>query len=414
VRVLILTNLYPNPYQPTRAVFNRQQFRALAEQHSVRIIAPLSWVDELKGRARGKAKLPRDRQLSCDGILVEHPRYFYPPRSMRGWHGHCYRRSVRSAFRRAVKEFHPDIILGSWAYPDGWAAVQLARQVGLPVAIKIHGCDVLYAGEGLDGNPVRKQRTIEALCGADGVLAVSQHLADGVIKLGVDPQRVKVVHNGIDTGLFHPGSKEQARHGLDLNPSDRIVLFVGNLVPVKAIDVLIEAASRLVQTGFRFQCLLIGQGPLRPHLERQVAKLGLTETVRFLGGKPHGDLPQWYRAADLVVLPSRSEGIPNVLLEAAACGTPFVASRVGGIPEIAHLGMSQLVPSGDADALAGAIKQQLSVLINGAGRTAGRLRGHREAADEITALLEWIVEDRIQCHPEPAYAARESIVPITD
>src|SRR5262249_10286840 len=131
MRVLILTNLYPNPYQPTRAVFNRQQFRALAEQHALRIIAPLSWVDELAGRARGKGKLPR--QLCCDGIPVEHPRYFYPPRSLRGWHGHCYRRSVRSAFRRAVTEFCPDIVLASWAYPDGWAAVHLARQAGLPV-----------------------------------------------------------------------------------------------------------------------------------------------------------------------------------------------------------------------------------------------------------------------------------------
>src|SRR5262249_60620041 len=165
----------------------------------------------------------------------------------------------------------------------------------------------------------------------------------------------KVIHNGVDSVLFHPGSREQARQDLGLHQSAPIVLFIGNLVPVKALEVLIAAASRLVQTGLRFQCLLIGQGPLREQLERQVSQLGLAETVRFLGSKPHADLPPWYRAADLVVLPSRSEGVPNVLLEAAACGTPFVASRVGGIPEIAHLGLSQLVPSGDVDALAGAI-----------------------------------------------------------
>jgi len=395
VRVLILTNLYPNPYQPNRAVFNRQQFRALAEQHAVRIIAPLSWVDELLSRAKGNLRLPRDRQRSSDGIPVEHPRYWYTPGAMRGWHGHFYRRSVQHAFQRALKEFCPDILLASWAYPDGWAAVKLARRAGLPVVIKVHGCDVLCAGRGLDQNPLRKRRTIEALCGADAIIAVSRHLAENVIDLGVDPERVKVVQNGVDCALFHPNSKAAARAKLGLDPAERILLFVGNLELVKGLDVLMEAFARLVQAGLRFRCLLIGQGSMRQQLERQSACLGLTETVRFIGPIPHVRLPEWYCAADLLVLPSRSEGVPNVLLEAAACRTPFVATRVGGIPEIAHLGASRLVPPGDPAALAQAIRDVLTVFADEPlHRSWGALRSHDETAAELVSVFSRVLRSR--------------------
>jgi glycosyltransferase involved in cell wall biosynthesis len=401
VRVLILTNLYPNPYQPNRAAFNRQQFQALAKEHSVRIIAPLSWIDELVGRAKGKGRLPYGRQVCYGDIAVEHPRYFYTPRALRGWHGHFYRRSVKRAFWRAVEEFQPNIVLGSWAYPDGWAAVKLGRRAGLPVVIKVHGCDVLYAGQGLDQHPVRKHRTVEALCGADAVVAVSRHLADRVAELGVEPKRVTVVHNGVDSALFHPGAKDQARANLGLGQGEQIVLFIGHLDYVKGLDVLIDAVARLVRTGLRFQCLLIGQGPWRQRLERQVASLGLNDTVRFLGPRAHACLPEWYNAADLFVLPSRSEGVPNVLLEAAACGTPFVASRVGGIPEIAHVGRSQLVPAEDAEALARAIEAQLTVPL-GTLSAAGGSRAHEEAAAEMTALFESLVQE--QRHRVPLLA----------
>src|SRR5581483_6433525 len=117
-------------------------------------------------------------------------------------------------------------------------------------------------------------------------------------------------------------------------PEDRpLVLFIGNLVPVKGVEVLIDACSRLAGRGVRFTACLIGQGPLRGKLEGQIARLGLGECVRLVGGLPHHQLGDWYRAAGVFVLPSYSEGVPSVLLEAAACGTRVVASEVGGIPE---------------------------------------------------------------------------------
>src|SRR4051812_6430434 len=142
MRILALTNLYPSPYHPMRAAFNRQQFRALARSHEMAVIAPIAWTDEWRMRRTGRAQLPDSRRLRRDDIEIEHPRYLFPPKVARGWYGHCFRRSVRPAFRRAVAELKPDVVLASWAYPDGWAAVRLAREAGLPVAIKVHGSDV--------------------------------------------------------------------------------------------------------------------------------------------------------------------------------------------------------------------------------------------------------------------------------
>ncbi len=352
MRVLALTSLYPNPFQPHKAVFNRHQFRLLNARHAVRVIAPISWTDELRARAGGAAGLPKGRRADRDGLVVHHPRYLFPPKAARGWYGHCFQASVADAFRRAMDEFRPDLVFAPWAYPDGWAAVRLARAAGLPVVIQCHGSDVLLLAK----HPAKRRRTVEAVTAADGVVAVSHDIAARLRELGVSADRIRVIHDGVDQAQFHPGSKHAARTALSLPPSEQLLLFVGNLLPVKGLDVLLNALVRLPAVTL----LVVGHGPLRPALEAQAAKLGLADRVRFIGPVPHDQLPDWYRAADVFVLPSRSEGVPNVLLEASACGVPWVASRVGGISEIAHLGASRLTPPEDPTALAAAIQDFLT------------------------------------------------------
>ena len=273
LRILTLTNLYPNPFHPERATFNRQKLRLLATRHPVAIISPILWTEELAARWTGGRRLPRDRRVTCDGITVNHPCYVYPPKVLRGWYGHCFRESVRPAFRRALAEFRPDLIFAPWAYPDGWAAVQLGHRAGLPVVIKVHGSDILR----LSLHPKRERGTVEALRQADGIVAVSRDLKERVVALGVDPGRVRVVYDGIDTERFHPGPREAARARLtrELDLQGPVVLTIGNLVPVKGLEVLIEAFGRLAGQGVDFTGLLIGRGPLRSRLEDQVARRGL-------------------------------------------------------------------------------------------------------------------------------------------
>jgi glycosyltransferase involved in cell wall biosynthesis len=393
MRVLGLTNLYPNPMQPHRAPFNRHLFRLLAERHAVRLIAPVAWTDELSARRRGADPLPPERRVTTDGLTVEHPRYYFPPRLMRGWYGHCYQASVRGAFRRAVAGFRPDVVHAPWAYPDGWAAVRLAHAAGLPVTIQVHGSDVRL----LDRYPARRRRTVEALRAADGVIAVSRELADTIVGLGVDPDRVVVRHDGIDPELFRPASGSAARDRLGMDRTTRRLLFIGNLVEVKGIDVLLDACHRLRHRGLDFEADLVGHGPLRGALERQARRLGLGN-VHFRGPLPQAELPDWYRAADVFVLPSRSEGVPNVLLEAMACRTPFVASRVGGIPEVAVAGLSRLVPPDDPAALAEAVAAELTAPPRDPDRwPAPRLR--TEAVAEVAEFLESVVARRAGLSP---------------
>lgn len=356
MRVLAMTSLFPNPYQPNMWSPNRQQLRWLAERVTVDVIAPLPWTTERTGRKRDGNLLAQGRKRQLDNLTVDHPRYWFPPGILRGSYGRYYRWSVKKTFARHVSEFKPDVVFTQWAYPDGWAAVKLGHASGLPVVLQVLGSDVLL----LDEHPARKPGTLEALKEADGVWAVSQDLARALKRLEVNPERIRVIYDGVDSHAFHPGDQQDARRKLRLDPNGKIILYVGNLVPVKALDKLLLACEQLKSEGAEFHTAIIGQGELSQTLEKQRAGLSCRDQIKLYGSMPQETLPDWYRAADVFVLPSYSEGVPNVLLEASACGLPYVASNVGGIPEIAQRGNGTLVPSGDVPALATAIQRSLS------------------------------------------------------
>jgi glycosyltransferase involved in cell wall biosynthesis len=389
MRILAVTNLYPNPLQPYRGAFNRLQLRELAVRHDVRVIAPIAWTDELRARRRGAEALPPGRQVRRDGLLVEHPRYLFTPRVLRGCYGRFYAWSARAAFQRALAEFRPDLVFAAWAYPDGWAAVRLGHRAGLPVVVKVHGSDVLLVAD----YPRRRRPTAAALCEADGVVAVSRDLARRVEALGAETGRVRVVYDGVDPALFHPGPAREARARLGLDPGAAVVLFVGNLVPLKAPGAVVEACARLAGKLPNLHAYLIGHGELRADLEKQAAAPGVADRFHLVGPLPQEQLPDWYRAADVLVLPSHSEGVPCVLLEALACATPFVASRVGGIPEVAALGPSRLVPPGDGAALAAAVAEMLAAP-GPADRQPAYRRSHADAAAELEEFFQQVVRGR--------------------
>lgn len=383
MRILLMTNLYPNGSQPIRAMFNRNEAVGLSANHEVRVIAPIAWTDEASLRLKRRWKRRVDQGPTK--IVVEHPRYLFTPKVLRSRYGDFYRWSVQRAFRKAVREFKPEIVYAPWAYPDGWAATRLAREAGLPSIIKVHGSDVLL----LDQHPARRAVTIDGLGAADGIVAVSADLATRLIDMGIRRDRIRVVYDSVDRSVFSPGSRADARQRLGLAADRPIALFVGNLVPVKGIDVLIDAMSRLANAGQCLDAYLVGQGPLRRELQATVNRLGLGDRVRFVGPVAHENLADWYRAANVMVLPSHSEGVPNVLLESASCGTPFVASRVGGIPEIQHLITSRLTPAGDSAALADAIREVVELPADRI-RTEpnGILRGHVPKAQQLVTFFQ--------------------------
>jgi teichuronic acid biosynthesis glycosyltransferase TuaC len=378
MRILLLTTEYPNPYDLTKAVFNFELARALSVRHEVNVIAPTPWVEEAGARLR----LARPgRPAEAPGVRVYRPRYYYPPKVLRRQAGRFLWWSVRPTVRRVLRSGAPDIVLGYWAHPDGEVAVRTARLCGAAAGVIVGGSDILLTGQQFSRRgPIRS-----VLRSADAVIAIGRHLRQEVIRYGVDPKRVHGWDRGVDAERFSVGDRATARARLGLDVRSPVLLWVGRMVPVKAVDVLVEACGRLRGRGIPFHLCLVGEGHLRSVLEEQVAALGLSDAVTFVGVQPHDRLPNWYRAADLTILPSLSEGIPNVLRESLACGTRFVASRVGGIPEMATEPFDRLVPPNDPEALADAMAASLAG--SAGGPPLSQARCTQAAADDLVHML---------------------------
>jgi glycosyltransferase involved in cell wall biosynthesis len=265
-------------------------------------------------------------------------------------------RSIRRHARRTLETFAPGCVLSYWLHPDGEVALRAARSLGVPGAIIVGGSDALL----LPRDPARRRSIVRVLEEADALITVSQGLRDKLIELGARPEKVHAIYQGIDRDLFCPGDRAAARRRLGLPAGQKALVWVGGMVAVKGLDVLLDACARLRSGGTDFHLYLIGDGPLRHRLASRTAAEGLSGTVTFVGSLTPGRLPDWYRAADLTVLSSWSEGIPNVLRESLACGTPFVATRVGDVAEFCPEASGELVPPGDAPALAEAIRHALA------------------------------------------------------
>src|SRR5438067_1881542 len=142
MRLLFLTNEFPNPLEPTKAVFNLQLARALIQGHELRVISPIAWVDEWRGSRRNPEGWPERLQV-IDGVEVHYPRYYYPPKMLRSFYSWFLWHSVRGTVRRVLAWYRPDVVLGYWAHPDGAVAVRVARLLGVPAVIMVGGTDVL-------------------------------------------------------------------------------------------------------------------------------------------------------------------------------------------------------------------------------------------------------------------------------
>ena len=336
--------MLPTPARPIQGTFNVELIRALRHHgHDVGLIVPVSWLERI-GRRQPAGPLPDDQ--------AHYPTFWYPPRWFRASYHRWMRWSIHGSVRRAIASQRPDAVLAFWVHPDGTCAVEIAHQLGVPAVVIAGGSDLLVITQ--DKKRARVIRQTLAKAGA--VLAEGSHLVAKALELGAPTDRTYLFRRGVDAGRFSPGSQRAARERLGLPTDRQVLLWAGNMVPIKGLDTLLAAHSRL--TDPRPLLVLIGDGPLRVRLENRVRLLGTT-TVRFVGRVAHHDLGDWYRAADVFVLPSRSEGTPNVLQEATACGVPFVASHVGAISALAS-SADRVVEPGDVNGFVSAIGQILA------------------------------------------------------
>jgi glycosyltransferase involved in cell wall biosynthesis len=369
-RVLVFTTLFPNSTQPLRGVFVRHRVAAVARHCPIRVVAPILYRG---GSRRGVSRLGADGQ---DDLVVSHPRYTTVPLLARFADGVVLFRQVLSHIERIHAAFPFAVIDAHYAFPDGAAAILLGKHFGVPVAVTVRGSDL----DVLTRFRLRRRAIERTLQRADRIFAISEHLASRAVTLGAARRSVLVVPNGVDA-RFAYGDRDAARRELAIPTDLPLLLCVGNLLADKGQHVLVEALARIGQGAGAPHLVLIGadrspQQAYRRRLDRVIAEHGLGQRVRFLGAVDQALLPQWYRAADLFVLPTFHDGGPNVVREALACGTPVVASRVGGVPEmVASDDLGMLVPPDDSAGLAQSIAAALRRAWDRAGiaaRVAGR------------------------------------------
>lgn len=333
MHVLTVTTLYPNREQIRNGIFVRERLQRLVESRSdvqVTVIAPVPWFP-FKSRSFGRyavfARVPSEQQ---DGrIRVLHPRYLQIPKMGEWLAPLAYFAAVsRSVRRHGLRDI--DLVDAHFAFPDGVGAVLLARKLGKPVSITVRGSDVNVIAE----EPVAGRWIRWALQRADTVIAVSAALAERVRQI-IDSSRpaapsVEVIRNGVDMARFAPADDPmQVRRDLGLE-GERVIVSVGNLIPLKGHDLVIRAVAQMPGS----EAVIIGSGPERAALQSLCRSLDVDDRVRFCGEMTQEDLARYYQAADVTVLASSNEGLPNVILESMACGTPVVVTRVGGVPEV--------------------------------------------------------------------------------
>ena len=373
LRVLVVTRIFPTAVEPEYAPYNRNQLAALARRADVEILAAIPWFPGA-GLLRGASELAKADALpgplaalkerlvragrskavelstvpdtwTTVGLEVSHPRVLLLPK-MTALHGPLFAASL--ARHAAAARGRVDVVLGSFAYPDGVAAYMLARALGVPAVVKLHGGDMNVAAK--QPAPARWLRFVMPRLAR--VVAVSRALADEAIGFGVAPDRAAVVENGVETSLFHPRDRAAERAALGLPLDGKSLLFVGRIERRKGVYELLEAMRdpRLAHV----RLVWLGEGEDGAAIRELAAPFG--DRFAFVGPQPHEGVARHVAACDVLVLPSWAEGTPNAVVEALSAGRRVVATSVGGIPAVVNdPRLGELVPAKDAIALRDAI-----------------------------------------------------------
>lgn len=401
-RVLSLSTEFPNPSEPGKGLFVRSRLEAIASQASLFVVAPVAALDYANPQRNLLASLRIPRARDEGALRVLHPRWVYPPRG--GWANafFLFARLLPLLTRlRARRPF--DVIDAHFAHPEGIAAVLLGRILRCPVLVTLRGSELRYQHQRL------KQFWMSwALRRADRVIAVSDGLRQLAIDLGVDPRCVRTVPNGVNADVFYHRDRLGCRARLGIAPGERIVLSAGDLAELKGHHRIIAAVKSLNDRGVPATLLVAGgvgrSGRYAETLHGHVAAAGLGDRVRFLGEVTQGALAELMSAADVFCLASSTEGWPNVVNEALACGTPVVATDVGAVRQMVlsdRYGF--VVPVHDADALAKALHAALTGRWDHEAISAwGRSRSWNSVADEVLEQMRTVMAERTAGYAPPA------------
>jgi teichuronic acid biosynthesis glycosyltransferase TuaC len=335
MKILSLTTLFPTRVQPVHAIFVYNRLNHMAELAEVKVVAPVPYFpfENLRPSYQYRSQVPSKDRFG--NLEVSYPRYLSIPAVLKPLDGIFLFLSAWLAVRKIQREFDFDILDTHLSFPDGFAGVLLGKIFNKPVTITLRGHDinVLPSPE----FPIRKRMVEFGIRRANLVIGVADALRLQAVALGTPDENSVAIPNGVDASRFSVQCRTDARKKLNL-PTDRpIVLSVGRLN--KGYHLIVEALAVLKQQGKKIPYLVIVGSPgdepaYTATLEAEIDKFKMREHVFHAGAQLNETLNDWYNAADVYCLASRTEGWPNVLLESLACGTPVVASNIDGTPEI--------------------------------------------------------------------------------
>jgi teichuronic acid biosynthesis glycosyltransferase TuaC len=360
--VLVWSSLFPNPAQPQAGVFVRERMFRVGAHLPITVISPQPWfpLQGLVRLFRPHFRPPMPRREQQMGVEVYRPRYFSFPGVFKGLDARLMALGALRAARALRRAGRVDVIDAHFGYPDGCAALRVARRLGVPCTVTLRGTEARHASD-----PQLRPQLSAALKLAARVFAVADSLRDVAIALGVQRDSVRTVGNGVDSTKFRARERPVQRDQLGLPQDAAVLITVGGLVERKGFHRVIACMPELLRRFPALHYLIVGspgpEGDYSAQLERQVAELGLRERVHFLGAMPPERLCDALSAADVFVLATRNEGWANVLLEAMACGLPVVATDVGGNAQVvSQREIGTIVPFADHAALTSALSDALA------------------------------------------------------
>ncbi len=353
-----------------------QRLRKLLDSGRVfsRVVAPVPFFP-FGGRCFGKYSVYGGvaKTEHRHGIRVDHPRYLVIPKIGMSVTPALLAGAANSVVSRLTHQGCGfDIVDAHYLYPDGVAAAMICARLGKPLVITARGTDVNL----IPRYRVPRRWILWAAKRASALVTVCQALKDALVEMGVPGGRIHVLRNGVDLDQFRPAGRERIRERLGLRKPT--LVSVGHLIERKGHDLVIRALTELPD----MELLIIGDGQQSSALMDLAKNLGVAGRVRFAGELPQAELARYYSAADALVLASEREGWPNVLLESMACGTPVIATRVWGTPEVVQASDAGLLIEERTPACIAAAARRL--LADPPRRAATRHYAERFSWDETT------------------------------
>ena len=360
LKILTFSTLFPSSVRPVHGIFVETRLRELLKSGQVvsRVIAPVPWFPSANPRWGHYAQFAAtpSREMR-NGLDVFHPRYLLVPKvGMVAAPLAIALAALPTVKKLLNKGFDFDVIDAHYFYPDGVAAALLGKWLNKPVVITARGTDLnLIPQFSLPRRMIRW-----ASMQAQASIGVCSALMDVLRDMGTPADRLHVMRNGVDLQRFQPQPQEASRSALGLSGSP-ILLSVGYLIERKGHHLLLQAMPEILKHYPHARLVVVGDGDMRGALVQLARDLHIEPQVTFAGAIAQVELKHWYSAADVFVLASSREGWANVLLESMACGTPVVATRIWGTPEVVtdeRVGL--LVDHRNAEAIAAAVSRLLA------------------------------------------------------